>query len=38
MPEDICERVLNQLVAEGLLIRSVDGIYRRPPSIVARRG
>jgi hypothetical protein len=36
MPEDICERVLNQLVAEGMLIRSVDGIYRRPP-IVSRR-
>jgi hypothetical protein len=38
MPEDICERVLNQLVAEGMLIRSADGVYRRPPSIVVRRG
>jgi len=37
VPEDICERVLNQLVAEGALMRSADGIYRRPPPIVARR-
>jgi len=37
MPEDICERVLNQLVTEGMLVRSADGIYRRPPAIVTRR-
>jgi hypothetical protein len=31
--EDICERVLDRLVVEGLLIRGAGGIYRRPPSI-----
>ena len=32
-PEDICGRVLDQLVVEGMLIRNADGIYRRPPPI-----
>jgi hypothetical protein len=36
-PDDICERVLDRLVEEGLLIRSADGIYRRPPTFVGRR-
>ena len=31
VPEDICGRVLDTLVAEGMLIRSGDGVYRRPP-------
>jgi len=35
--EDICERVLDRLVLEGLLIRSADGIYRRPPPFSAPR-
>jgi hypothetical protein len=30
VPEDICGRVLDTLVAEGMLIRIGDGIYRRP--------
>jgi hypothetical protein len=31
VPEDICGRVLETLVAEGMLIRGADGVYRRPP-------
>lgn len=31
VPEDICGRVLDTLVAEGMLIRGDDGVYRRPP-------
>ena len=31
VPEDICGRVLDMLVAEGMLIRGDDGVYRRPP-------
>jgi hypothetical protein len=33
--EDICERVLDRLVVEGMLIRSAAGVYRRPPSVGA---
>jgi len=35
--EDICERVLDRLVVEGMLIRGADGVYRRPPSVGAAR-
>src|SRR5262245_43129500 len=28
VPEDICGRVLDSLVSEGLLVRTADGIYR----------
>jgi hypothetical protein len=38
VPEDICGRVLDSLVAEGMLIQSADGVYRRPPPIAVRRG
>ncbi|HKE83107.1 MAG TPA: hypothetical protein VKB50_05105 [Vicinamibacterales bacterium] len=37
VPEDICQRVLDQLVAERLLIRTADGIYRPPPRTGNRR-
>ena len=37
VPEDICGRVLDQLVAERLLIRTADGIYRPPPRTGSRR-
>ena len=37
VPEDICERVLDRLVVEGMLIRNADGIYRRPPVFAGRR-
>ncbi|HEY7185633.1 MAG TPA: hypothetical protein VH436_03745 [Vicinamibacterales bacterium] len=33
--EDICERVLDRLVADGMLIRSAGGVYRRPPPFSA---
>jgi hypothetical protein len=32
MREDICTRVLNGLVLEGGLIRTLDGIYRKSMS------
>jgi hypothetical protein len=38
VPEDICGRVLDRLVVEGVLVRTADGIYRPPPRISARRG
>jgi hypothetical protein len=37
VPEDVCGRVLDQLVVEGLLVRNADGIYRRPSPIAVRR-
>jgi hypothetical protein len=37
LPEDICERVLNRLVTEGLLIRTADGIYHTPYRVASGR-
>jgi hypothetical protein len=37
VPEDICERVLNRLVTEGLLIRTADGIYHTPYRVASGR-
>ena len=37
VPEDICGRVLDSLVIEGLLVRTADGIYRPPPRTGLRR-
>jgi len=37
VPEDVCERVLNRLVSEGLLIRTADGIYHTPYRVASGR-